>query len=209
MNNAFTNTNVLVFSCRVLRAAGGAVGKAHMLVMGNVLCDAAREGNVQHLQRLLDVGIDVNRSDHNNTTPLHVAAEEGHLSTVEFLLKHGAKVNNVDRDGNTPLSVAMRSRANASKRKEIVALLKQHGALLESTDWEIKNDPLLQGSVIRSLPFIATRTKAVHVEAFLPNDEETEFSLFDQSTYTSKDHINQLHAFLTSPGDSSYLNSTT
>jgi ankyrin repeat protein len=187
---------------KILLGAGARITNHKLTDMGPVICTAAAEGNVQHLQRLYDCGVDMNRKDYDSRTPLHVAASEGHASTVEFLLKHGAKVNSVDRFGNTPLSDANRSRSKT--KKVVIDLLKQAGAQIESSDWFIQNDPLLPSSVIRSLPFVIVRAGAVHVEAWLPNEEQSEFNLFESSYYTSKEHVEQLQSFLHATPEQGY-----
>ena len=173
--------------------------------IGNLLCQAAAEGNVQHLERLYNCGVDINKTGLDGRSALNVAAGEGHASTVEFLLSHGARVNNADRFGNTPLSDASRSR---NKHKHVVMqMLITHGAQLESTDWEIRYDPLLQGSILRSLPFLLQRARAVHIEAWLPNEDEREFTLFQSSTSKEKSVPASLSVFTSSPADSTYANS--
>ena len=173
--------------------------------MGNILCQSAAEGNVQHLERLHNCGVDINKVDYDGRSALNVAAGEGHASTVEWLLKHGAKVNTTDRFGNTPLGDASRSR---SKHKHVVMqLLITHGAQLESSEWEIRYDPLLQGSVLRSLSYILQRAHAVYIEAWLPNEDEREFQLLEASLAKEKTSPS-LTAFTSSPADSTYSNST-
>ena len=193
--------------CRILRAAGASLGRTRAADIGNLLCQAAAEGNVQHLERLHNAGVDLNKTDYDGRSALNVAAGEGHASTVEFLLKHGAKVNHSDRFGNTPLSDASRSR---SKQKHVVMqLLITHGAQLESSEWEIRYDPLLQGSILRSLHYVLQRASSgVYIEAWLPNEDEREFQLFEASTSKDKAVQAQLAPFTSAPADSAYLNST-
>jgi len=189
---------------RVLRGHKACLGHARMSDIGALLCQAANEGNVQQLQRLIDCGVDINSGDYDHRTALHVAASEGNLSTIEFLLTNGAQPNVADKYGNTPLSDASRSRSRS--KRSAMALLKQHGAQLESDNYEMKHDPLLQGSLLRSLPFIALRTGAAHIEAWLPNDDESEFILFESSTYTPKEYQTQLLPFTSAPGEPAYAN---
>ena len=173
--------------------------------MGNILGQAAAEGNVQQLERLHNCGVDINRVDYDGRSALNVAAGEGHASTVEWLLKHGAKVNTTDRFGNTPLGDASRSR---SRHKHLVMqLLITHGAQLESSEWEIRYDPLLQGSILRSLPYILQRSHAAYIEAWLPNEDEKEFQLLDGTLARDKQTSSSLAAFTSAPADSSYSNS--
>ena len=218
-NTHYTNTHSLPFelpyshlsSCflccfRILRGANATLGSTRLADMGNTLCQTAAEGNVQHLERLYNCGVDINKVDYDGRSALNVAAGEGHASTVEWLLKHGAKVNTTDRFGNTPLGDASRSR---SKQKHVVMqLLITHGAQLESSEWEIRYDPLLTGSILRSLSYILQRGHAVYIEAWLPNEDEREFQLLESSLATKEKASASLATFTSAPADSTYTNST-
>jgi ankyrin repeat protein len=59
---------------------------------------------VPMLQRLLDLGADINARGANGTTLLHVMT--GDADMVRFMLDHGADINALDDDGNTPLASA-------------------------------------------------------------------------------------------------------
>lgn len=68
---------------------------------------AARNGNEQMTQLLLDSGAAVNaRSGAINRTPLQTAAQWGNRSTVRVLLAAGAHVEDADGSGWTPLFMA-------------------------------------------------------------------------------------------------------
>ena len=69
------------------------------------LHDAAREGSLQDVERLLSGGADVNESNEYGETPLHLAARCGSLEVVKFLLENGASgdIAARDEDGRTPL----------------------------------------------------------------------------------------------------------
>lgn len=86
-------------------------------------CAAAKNGDVQALEALKDLGSNLGLGDYDARTPLHIAASEGHLIVVEYLLRKGASVYAKDRYGDTPLCNAVRFR-----HKEVVRLLRKTGA---------------------------------------------------------------------------------
>jgi ankyrin repeat protein len=92
--------------------------------------DAARDGDLQKVQRLLENSSDLGSSkDKYGYTPLHVAAKAGHKEVAEFLLAHGADVNAVDDMGRTPLHWAA-----ASGRMDMVELLLANKADVNAKD---------------------------------------------------------------------------
>jgi hemoglobin len=82
---------------------------------------AARRGNLAVAQVLLGAGAALEARDKKGETPLRRAVNCGHLEFVSLLLAHGADVNTRDRHGRTPLQ--------AARRPEMVALLRDHGAV--------------------------------------------------------------------------------
>ena len=82
---------------------------------------AARRGNVRIAQALLDGGAALEARDKKGETPLRRAVNCGHPEFVSLLLAHGADVNTRDKKGRTPLQ--------AARRPDMVALLREHGAL--------------------------------------------------------------------------------
>jgi ankyrin repeat protein len=95
-------------------------------------------------EELLENGADVNSTDHQGHTPLHLAMRLGRPfhgefshSMAEFLLENGADVNVATNDGSTPLQEAFSNRMwNPEIRDMMVALLLKYGA----------NDTVLQRS---------------------------------------------------------------
>ncbi|MEM7449514.1 MAG: glutaminase A [Myxococcota bacterium] len=89
---------------------------------------AASKGDVSAIQRQVTLGADVNVSDYDGRTPLHLAAAEGRATMVAFFLKlkeRGIHVDlNVhDRWGGTPLDDAI-----THVRSDVVELLRAAGA---------------------------------------------------------------------------------
>jgi ankyrin repeat protein len=48
-------------------------------------------------RKMIRLGMDVNRSDSDGRTPLHIVSSEGNYETVKLLLQHGANLNAKDR----------------------------------------------------------------------------------------------------------------
>jgi ankyrin repeat protein len=94
------------------------------------LAEAAQNGNVAALHRLLDEQREaVSLPDAQGSTPLHYAAYFGHLEAARYLLDVGADAGAVSTDllHHTPLHAAA-----AGGHAEIVRLLLAAGADLEA-----------------------------------------------------------------------------
>lgn len=74
------------------------------------LFDAANAGNIQQISKLLSQGLDINVSNVQRETALHMAAARGHYETVMFLVKNGAYVNAPTVKNWIPLHHAVRFR---------------------------------------------------------------------------------------------------
>ncbi|XP_054887350.1 ankyrin repeat and SOCS box protein 9-like [Poeciliopsis prolifica] len=85
--------------------------------------DAAFNGNVLRLQRLIDQGTCVNLNTLDQVSPLHGACLQGHANCAKLLVENGANVNNTTVDGRTALTEAC-----ARGHVTCVSLLLQHGA---------------------------------------------------------------------------------
>lgn len=86
---------------------------AHAVRTGIDLLYAASNNECLRLTHLLFSGLDVNWSDYDNRTALHVAASMGHLDAVQKLIQCGADPALRDRFGATPLDDARRSQHSA------------------------------------------------------------------------------------------------
>eukprot|EP01006_Ploeotia_vitrea_P055643 TRINITY_DN68020_c1_g11_i1.p1 TRINITY_DN68020_c1_g11~~TRINITY_DN68020_c1_g11_i1.p1 ORF type:complete len:714 (-),score=53.20 TRINITY_DN68020_c1_g11_i1:478-2460(-) len=87
-------------------------------------CSAAAKGDTATLSTLCRSPNDVNISDYDLRTPLHLACAEGQLETATWLLERGASVHNKDRFGNTPLDDAKRH-----NHHDVAAILRRAGAM--------------------------------------------------------------------------------
>uniref|UniRef100_A0A671R3K6 glutaminase n=1 Tax=Sinocyclocheilus anshuiensis TaxID=1608454 RepID=A0A671R3K6_9TELE len=90
---------------------------------------AAYSGDVSALRRIALSAVNMELTDYDTRTALHVASAEGHLDTVKFLT-HTCKVNPnaKDRWGNTPLDDAMQFGHNA-----VVKVLQEYQSIYTHT----------------------------------------------------------------------------
>jgi hypothetical protein len=110
-----------------LQANGGKFGSPSQ---ANSLITAASEGDVEEVKLLLKYGnVDINTSDYDKRSALHLAAGEGRTEIVRLLCEHGADVNMRDRWGSRPLDDA-----KAGGHDECIQLLEEHGAKLGSPE---------------------------------------------------------------------------
>ena len=70
---------------------------------------AANSGDLESLIAIVDSSnrIDIDVTDNNNTTPLHLAAKEGHSAIIDYLLQKGANVTVKDYKNRNPLEMAI------------------------------------------------------------------------------------------------------
>ena len=85
------------------------------------LLEAAKEGDVNEVQRLLSIGVHPNGD--GSTTPLCAAAMEGKIEVIELLLDGGAKPDKSDDSECTPICWAARGH-----HMDVVTLLLKRGA---------------------------------------------------------------------------------
>ncbi|NOY23377.1 MAG: hypothetical protein GXO70_07695 [Acidobacteria bacterium] len=93
------------------------------------LIRAARTGNLEMVQKILQLGTDLNGRDKKGNTPLITAIESGKNSIASLLLDTGASVNAAAKSGTTPVMAAART----GNRKLLSRLLK-NGAKVEQAD---------------------------------------------------------------------------
>lgn len=102
------------------------------MAAGQDLLAATEAGDLDHMQALLAKRVEINATNAQGWTPLHVAAAGGNTDLVGLLLKHGADVNAASNIGATPLDNAI----TYSRSRAVADLLRQHGAE-GNTDWDI------------------------------------------------------------------------
>ena len=105
-------------------------------LLSRLLKEAARKGQINTLQRLLELGADREARDDRGYTPLHNAIRWGKIGIVQRLLEHGADREARDGLGYTPLHNAIRW-----GNIETVQRLLEHGADREAKD-DNGNTPL-------------------------------------------------------------------
>ncbi|PRP87944.1 serine/threonine protein kinase [Planoprotostelium fungivorum] len=87
------------------------------------LLTAAREGDIQKLQKVYNRGGRIDSLGPLNRSALHIAALEGRLDVVMFLLENGANKNAQAASGETPLHLA-----TLNGHKNIIEILLDEGA---------------------------------------------------------------------------------
>jgi hypothetical protein len=93
-----------------------------------ILHDAAKEGDVELLTRLLDENGSLLHAVHLGHMPLHLSAKGGHTAAIALLLDRGCDVDAHASNGVTALHCAAEC-----NRTEAIALLLDRGAVLQAT----------------------------------------------------------------------------
>lgn len=84
------------------------------------LIEAAKTGDVNRVQALIEGREDLEQKDNYDWTALNWAAGHGYLAIVQLLLKAGANAVNSGRDLRTPYQIAL-----AAAQVEVASLLQQ------------------------------------------------------------------------------------
>ena len=72
------------------------------------LCWAAYQGDLNEIKRLVANGVDLNETDYDGRTCIHLAASEGREEVIQYLLAKKVVIDPKDRWGGTPLQDAQR-----------------------------------------------------------------------------------------------------
>lgn len=70
---------------------------------------AARMDATAVIEKLLEMGADIDRPNAAGETPLHLAVRNTHFSAISTLVERGAKVLTADKDGQTPVDIVMQA----------------------------------------------------------------------------------------------------
>ena len=90
----------------------------------HLLAEAAYSNNLTEVERLLELGADINlASNEDDNAPIIAAAQKGHIELVQYLIDEGADVNRRNSIGESALYVA-----GIAGHKDIVRLLLNNGA---------------------------------------------------------------------------------
>lgn len=81
---------------------------------------AASAGDIDEIQRLEAMGADLNASDYDGRTAIHLAASEGQLEVVKYFMNKNVNLSPKDRWGGTPLKDAKKG-----KHTKVVELLEK------------------------------------------------------------------------------------
>lgn len=132
------------------------------------LHQAAEDGDLAEVKRLIAEGADVNLKDEDGGTALRIAAVYDHTDIVELLIDKGANVNAPNRDGLNPLNDAV-----FKNNKEMVSLLISKGADVNFMHYRDNQTPL----------FWAVETRGVEIIKLLV-DNGAKLDIKDISGYT-------------------------
>lgn len=101
------------------------------------LHNAARNGDLKQVEKLIAQGIDVNAPGPDGEAPLTIAALQGQREIVALLLERGAKLQLRNKGGLTPLHAAA-----YSGHRDVVEILISKGANLNDADNHYGVSPL-------------------------------------------------------------------
>jgi ankyrin repeat protein len=94
------------------------------------LNDAAKEGNLDEVKRLIEEGANIEVRDSSRSTPLYNALDQGNKDVMKFLILKGANVNVNCTEGYTPLHRATRLFGGDKELVNLLIYTSAYGCLL-------------------------------------------------------------------------------
>lgn len=90
---------------------------------------AAIRGDAKMARQALSLGADVNITDEDGDTPLHLSAKFGHFETIKALLSAAARPDIRNNEGDTPLHCICKNFdfLNPQKSREIICYMLENG----------------------------------------------------------------------------------
>lgn len=128
----------------------------NLIEMGADINSKDRQGNTilhwlarwdqdEFIRFLIEQGADVNTQNKDGFTPLHLAAQWGQLDVAKVLINNGANINAESNKGYRPLDLAkkeegLETETTLERKKQIVDILKSHGAIPKSSLYLLINE---------------------------------------------------------------------
>jgi len=147
---------------------------------------AAESNSVELIEKLITLGVPMNRTNVYGWTPLHVASSKGNKNVVELLINKGLDKSSRTIDGSSPYNLAIEA-----KKSEVVDYLKSIGA-----DQSPQEFPKLTGKYLgqrrpgqEPIPFapgIIATGESFHSTVTFSQDGKEAFWTSGSTTYHSK-----------------------
>lgn len=139
------------------------------LVWAGPIHDAARSGNVERIEQILEQGADLEERDGTRETPLISAALAGQVAVVRRLIGKGAKIQARNERGLTSLHAAA-----FGGHLAVVQLLIEQGAKVNDAENRFKLTPLHAAAeenrkaVVKALLAANAKVNAKEVNGYTP-----------------------------------------
>ena len=148
--------------------------------------EAIVQDDKKTVEKQIVSGFDINTTDKNGTTALHIAVEQGNLEIVKLLLQKGANVNLQDKAKRTPIFMLENNLGNEVEGTlEILQFLISKGADVNVQNEE-KETPLMLAAYEEDFEAVKILLKAGANPNLTDNENETAFMK------TDSDEIKQL-----------------